>query len=49
MEKCKGNGEVVKMFLIKCSDIKTYEPNIKMKRKYGKFKRTINEIDLKKK
>jgi len=48
MDKCKGKSGIVKMYLIKQDDIKSYEPSLKMKRKYGRFKREIHEINLKK-
>lgn len=42
---CKGNGGIVKMFIIDPKDIKSYEP-LELKRKYGNRTRTIHEINL---
>ena len=49
MEKCKDTINVGKIYLIDVKDIKRINDNegIVMKRKYGKFKRTIQVVDYK--
>lgn len=51
-KKCKGNGAVTKIYLCNPSDFtedkKAGKGFMRLKRKYGKFKREIKEIEIKK-
>lgn len=42
---CDTKGAIKSVILIKASDVKTWNP-LKLKRKYGKHKRTVKEYSL---
>lgn len=46
--KCNDMGMVKGMMIIKQSDVKIVDGKFKLKRKYGKFKRKITILDLRK-
>ena len=44
--KINNNGGVKTVYIVNWSDVKEITPSIKVKRKYGKFKRNIQKFEF---